>query len=75
MILEEQLNESSSQSMTLQKDVNVPPANQDNSSKGSDNQMHLYQKDAFFLAKVRLLISLNISLSSLTPCSHVKEKE
>ncbi|KAF2308950.1 hypothetical protein GH714_025861 [Hevea brasiliensis] len=52
MILEEQLNDSSSQSVTIQQDVNTPSVHQDTTSNGSGDQMHINQKGTFFIAKV-----------------------
>lgn len=71
MILEEQLNDSSSQSVTIQQDVNMPPVHQDAISNGSGDQMHIKQQGALFIGKVRLLISSDIFLSkesNLLPC-------
>ncbi|EEF42496.1 SH3 domain-containing protein 2 [Ricinus communis] len=53
MVLEEQLNDSSSQSMIIHQDANAPPQllHQDATSNGSDGQIH-NQKDTVFIAKV-----------------------
>ncbi|XP_050235053.1 SH3 domain-containing protein 2-like [Mercurialis annua] len=53
MMLEEQLNNSSSKSMTIHENVSAlsPPLHQDATSNGSKDQIH-NQKDTFFIAKV-----------------------
>lgn len=48
--------------MTTQRDLIVPSVHENNTSNGSDDQMHIKGNDALFIAKVRHLISLNITL-------------
>ena len=57
MILEEQSNESSSQHVTLEMDVNASCVYQNTDSNGADLQTHINQNDVYFIAKVRLLLS------------------
>ncbi|KAJ6705824.1 SH3 DOMAIN-CONTAINING PROTEIN 1 [Salix purpurea] len=57
MILEEQLNDSSPQSATTQRDMIVPPVHENNTSNGSRNLMENNQKDGLFIAKVRRFIT------------------
>uniref|UniRef100_A0A2P2L260 Clathrin binding protein n=1 Tax=Rhizophora mucronata TaxID=61149 RepID=A0A2P2L260_RHIMU len=52
IILEEQLNESSSQSVNIQRDVNAPLVKEESTSNGPDDQVHSDQKDALFMGKV-----------------------
>ncbi|XP_024040965.1 SH3 domain-containing protein 2-like isoform X2 [Citrus clementina] len=52
MILEEQSNESSSQHVTLEMDVNASCVYQNTDSNGADLQMHINQNDVYFIAKV-----------------------
>ncbi|KAI7988326.1 SH3 domain-containing protein 3 [Camellia lanceoleosa] len=52
MILEKQLNESSSQSVTMQGDADVPPVLDDTISDGPDVPQDLHQNDSYFIAKV-----------------------
>ncbi|KAG5249132.1 SH3 domain-containing protein [Salix suchowensis] len=52
MVLEEQLNDSSPQSATTQRDMIVPPVHENNTSNGSRNLMDNNQKDGLFIAKV-----------------------
>lgn len=53
MIVEEQSDESSSQSVTMQKDVNSQLANQSIDSDGSDRNLHVNHNNDNFIAKVR----------------------
>lgn len=70
MILERKQSESSSQPMTLEKDVCVPTACGDADSSKFDNHGHANQNASYFIAKVNSLIVLNIivTASGLTPC-------
>ncbi|KAK9215108.1 hypothetical protein WN944_007111 [Citrus x changshan-huyou] len=52
MILEEQSNESSSQHVTLEMDVNASCVYQNTDSNGADLQTHINQNDVCFIAKV-----------------------
>ncbi|KAL9450890.1 hypothetical protein AB3S75_012600 [Citrus x aurantiifolia] len=52
MILEEQSNESSSQHVTLEMDVNASCVYQNTDSNGADLQTHINQNDVYFIAKV-----------------------
>ncbi|GMQ09736.1 hypothetical protein CsSME_00053005 [Camellia sinensis var. sinensis] len=52
MILEKQLNESSSQSVTMQRDADVPPVLDDTISDGPDVPQDEHQNDSYFIAKV-----------------------
>ncbi|KAH9753671.1 SH3 domain-containing protein 1 [Citrus sinensis] len=52
MILEEQSNESSSQHVTLEMDVNASCVYQNPDSNGADLQTHINQNDVYFIAKV-----------------------
>ncbi|GAY53461.1 hypothetical protein CUMW_149390 [Citrus unshiu] len=52
MILEEQSNESSSQHVTLEMDVNASCVYQNTDSNGADLQMHVNQNDVYFIAKL-----------------------
>ncbi|XP_044503557.1 SH3 domain-containing protein 1-like isoform X1 [Mangifera indica] len=52
MIVEEQSDESSSQSVTMQKDVNSQLANQSIDSDGSDRNLHVNHNNDNFIAKV-----------------------
>ncbi|KAL7187075.1 hypothetical protein ACSBR1_037196 [Camellia fascicularis] len=52
MILEKQLNESSSQSVTMQRDADVPPVLDDTISDGHDVPQDEHQNDSYFIAKV-----------------------
>ncbi|KAH9753787.1 SH3 domain-containing protein 1 [Citrus sinensis] len=52
MILEEQSNESSSQHVTLEMDVNASRVYQNTDSNGADLQTHINQNDVYFIAKV-----------------------
>ena len=54
MILEKQLNGSSSQSVTMQRDVCVPPVHDDPTSNGPDED----QDDSYYIAKVSPLNSI-----------------
>jgi hypothetical protein len=61
MILEEQLNESSPQSETTQREMIVPSVHENNTSNGSKNHMdNNNQEDGLFIAKVRRFITSNI---------------
>lgn len=64
MILEEQSDAPSSQSVTLQMDTKVPDAHQITDLDGSDLQRHADQNDDYFIANVRLLISSIIEAPS-----------
>ena len=60
MILEEQLNESSPQSVTTQREMIVPSVHENNTSNGSKNDMdNNNQEDGLFIAKVRRFITSN----------------
>ncbi|KAH9687691.1 SH3 domain-containing protein 1 [Citrus sinensis] len=52
MILEEQSNESSSQHVTMEMDVNASCVYQNTDSNGADLQTHINQNDVYFIAKV-----------------------
>ncbi|CAL5440770.1 unnamed protein product [Camellia sinensis] len=52
MIQEKQLNESSSQSVTMQRDADVPPVLDDTISDGPDVPQDEHQNDSYFIAKV-----------------------
>ncbi|GMQ02551.1 hypothetical protein CsSME_00048719 [Camellia sinensis var. sinensis] len=52
MILEKQLNESSSQSVTMQRDADVSPVLDDTISDGPDVPQDEHQNDTYFIAKV-----------------------
>ncbi|THG13199.1 hypothetical protein TEA_004509 [Camellia sinensis var. sinensis] len=52
IILEKQLNESSSQSVTMQRDADVPPVLDDTISDGPDVPQDEHQNDSYFIAKV-----------------------
>ncbi|THG20978.1 hypothetical protein TEA_029854 [Camellia sinensis var. sinensis] len=52
MILEKQLNESSSQLVTMQRDADVPPVLDDTISDGPDVPQDEHQNDSYFIAKV-----------------------
>ncbi|KAI9177905.1 hypothetical protein LWI28_020497 [Acer negundo] len=52
MILEEQSDESSSQSMSLKMDVNLPPAHQNADSDDSNVHMDVNKDDEYFIGKV-----------------------
>lgn len=52
MILENQLNESSSQSVSMQRDAYVPPSREDNNTSGSSDHEHVIVNDAYFIARV-----------------------
>ncbi|KAH9753726.1 SH3 domain-containing protein 1 [Citrus sinensis] len=52
MILEEQSNESSSQHVTLEMDVNASCVYKNTDSNGADLQTHINQNDVYFIAKV-----------------------
>ena len=73
MILKEQLNDSSPQSATTQRDMIVPPVHENNTSNGSRNLMDNNQKDGLFIAKVRRFITSNIPISSFKP-GHTAQK-
>ncbi|CAL5434754.1 unnamed protein product [Camellia sinensis] len=51
MILEKQLNESSSQSVTMQRDADVSPVLDDTISDGPDVPQDEHQNDTYFIAK------------------------
>ncbi|KAK3199926.1 hypothetical protein Dsin_023341 [Dipteronia sinensis] len=52
MILEEQSDESSSQSVSLEMDVNLPPAHQNADSDDSNVHMDVSKNDEYFIGKV-----------------------
>ena len=52
MILEKQLNGSSSRSVTMQRDVCVPPVHDDPTSNGPDEDQDEKQDDSYYIAKV-----------------------
>ncbi|KAF5932925.1 hypothetical protein HYC85_029096 [Camellia sinensis] len=58
MILEKQLNESSSQSVTMQRDADVPPVLDDTISDGPDVPQDEHQNDSYFIAKVSFRMCL-----------------
>lgn len=52
MIMEKKQNESSSQPITMEKDVCVPTTSKDANSNGFDNHGHANQNGSYFIAKV-----------------------
>ncbi|KAF9685637.1 hypothetical protein SADUNF_Sadunf03G0075200 [Salix dunnii] len=64
MILEEQLNDSSPQSATTQRDMILPPVHENNTSNGSRNLMDNNQKDGLFIAKRGILAAITIGPAS-----------
>ncbi|THG16683.1 hypothetical protein TEA_011399 [Camellia sinensis var. sinensis] len=57
MILEKQLNESSSQSVTMQRDADVSPVLDDTISDGPDVPQDEHQNDTYFIAKSHLIFN------------------